>query len=93
MRRFIVGGYTLEVKMLTYIAVVLTLILITQVIRVTQNGISLYRQNKAINEELNRLSGVTDEDLEIQKKAYRLIVSFFENIKVDKKDENRVSFL
>ena len=79
--------------MLTYIAVVLTLILITQVIRVTQNGISLYRQNKAIDKELNRLGGVTDEDLEIQKKAYRLIVSFFENIKVDKKEENRVSLL
>ena len=79
--------------MLTYIAVVLTLILITQVIRVTQNGISLYRQNKAIDKELNRLGGVTDEDLETQKKAYRLIVSLFENIKVDKEDENRVSLL
>lgn len=89
--------------MLTYIAVVLTLILITQVIRATQNGISLYRQNKAIDKELNRLGGVTDEDLEIQKKAYRLIVNFFENTsafdlttikqKVEKKDENRVFFL
>jgi len=79
--------------MLTYIAVVLTLILITQVVRVTQNGISLYRQNKAIDKELNRIGTVTDEDLETQKKAYRFIVSFFENTKVDKKDENKVSLL
>lgn len=79
--------------MLLYISIILSLILVTQVIRITQNGINLYRQNKAIDKELNRLGGVTNEDLKIQKKAHRLIVNFFENIKVDKKDENRVSFL
>lgn len=83
MRRFIVGGYILEVKMLTYIMILLTLILVTQIIRITQNGINLHRQNNAIDKELNRLGMVTDEDLEIQKKAYRLIVDFFENIKED----------
>lgn len=64
--------------MLTYIAVVLTLILITQVVRVTQNGINLYRQNKAIEKELAGLD-ITNEDLATQRKAYRLAVKFFEN--------------
>lgn len=64
--------------MLVYISIIITLILITQVIRVTQNGISLYRQNKAIEKELAGLD-ITNEDLATQRKAYRLAVKFFEN--------------
>ncbi len=60
--------------MLLYIAIILSLILVTQIIRVTQNGINLYRNSKIVDREVERLGGVSNEDLETQKEAYRLIV-------------------
>ena len=63
--------------MLIYIAIILTLILVTQIIRVTQNGINLYRNSKIVDREVERLGGVSNEDLETQKEAYRLIVKHF----------------
>lgn len=63
--------------MLLYIAIILSLILVTQVIRVTQNGINLYRNSKIVDREVERLGGVSNEDLETQKEAYRLIVRHF----------------
>ena len=58
-----------------YLAIITTVLVLTQVIRVVQNTISLHKQSKAINAELNRLGKVEDEDIETQKEAYRLIVS------------------
>lgn len=63
--------------MLLYIAIILSLILVTQIIRVTQNGINLYRNSKIVDREVERLGGVSNEDLETQKEAYRLIVKHF----------------
>lgn len=63
--------------MLLYIAIILSLILVTQIIRVTQNGINLYRNSKIVDREIERLGGVSNEDLETQKEAYRLIVRYF----------------
>lgn len=63
--------------MLLYISIILSLILVTQIIRVTQNGINLYRNSKIVDREVERLGGVSNEDLETQKEAYRLIVRHF----------------
>lgn len=63
--------------MLLYIAIILSLILVTQIIRVIQNGINLYRNSKIVDREVERLGGVSNEDLETQKEAYRLIVRHF----------------
>ena len=72
--------------MLLYIAIILSLILVTQIIRVTQNGINLYRNSKIVDREVERLGGVSNEDLEIQKKAYRLIVNYLS--KEENNDKN-----
>ena len=63
--------------MLLYIAIILSLILVTQIIRETPNCINLYRNSKIVDREVERLGGVSNEDLETQKEAYRLIVRHF----------------
>ena len=58
----------------TYLAIITTVLVVTQVIRVTQNAIQLRRQVK----QLSHLEDVTNEDLRTQKKAYTLIVDYLE---------------
>ena len=58
----------------TYLAIITTVLVITQVIRVVQNTIQLYRQGKVVAKTLSGVSDITEEDLQVQKEAYRLIV-------------------
>lgn len=58
----------------TYLAIITTVLVVTQVIRVTQNAIQLRRQVK----QLSHIEDVTNEDLRTQKKAYTLIVDYLE---------------
>lgn len=46
-----------------YLIVMTTVLVATQIIRVTQNTIQLVRQNKMIKKETDRLGDVTDEDM------------------------------
>lgn len=48
-----------------------------EVVRIIQNALSLHRQNKAIDIALNGIE-ISDEDIEMQRKAYRLIVERLE---------------
>ena len=64
-------------EMTTYLTIMVTVLIITQIIRLIQNAVHLSRQNKAIKKELNGLD-VTNEDLNMQRKAYRLIVEALE---------------
>ena len=59
-----------------YLVVITTVLVITQVIRITQNAISLYRQKIEFKKNLGELAEweVKKEDFEMQKRAYRLIV-------------------
>ena len=66
----------------TYLAIITTLLVITQIIRVSQNHISLKRQEKAIKDNCDWINDVDlkREDIEAQRDAYRLIVDYFSNI-------------
>lgn len=67
----------------TYLAIITTVLVLTQIIRVTQNAITLRRQNvlfKKQCEEVRDLE-IMKEDFEIQRKAYKLIVEHFEEKK------------
>ena len=59
-----------------YLAIISTVLVITQVIRVTQNAISLHRQNTLYDRQLKELKDLElkKDDFEMQKRAYRLIV-------------------
>lgn len=59
-----------------YLVIITTVLVITQVIRVTQNAINLHRQNTLYKKQLKEFvdMDVHKEDFEMQKKAYKLIV-------------------
>lgn len=46
-----------------YLAVITTALVATQIIRLVQNTISLYRQNKVIKAQLDELGELTDDDI------------------------------
>ena len=65
--------------MIVYLVIITTVLVITQFVRVVQNGINLKRQNKSLDAQLKQLDEVTNEDLKIQKEANRLIVEYLKS--------------
>ena len=67
----------------TYLAIITTVLVITQIIRVFQNTIQLRRQKTLFKAQLKELADMelTEKDFETQRKAYRLAVEFFEQRK------------
>lgn len=59
----------------TYLTIMVTVLVVTQLIRITQNAIQLHLQNKKINKELPFLKNyyVTDYDLRIQKEVFMML--------------------
>lgn len=70
-----------------YLEIITTVLVATQVIRLIQNTVNLYRQNKLIKAQLAQIDDVTDKDFEMQRKAYRYIVEFFEK-EMEREDED-----
>lgn len=62
-----------------YLTIMVTILVITQVVRITQNTIQLHRQNILFKEQLSQLKDVTQEDFDKQKKAYSLAIEYFES--------------
>lgn len=60
----------------TYLAIITTVLVVTQIIRVVQNAIQLRRQYASIKQKIDQLPDVTEEDNDLQKKAYQLIVEY-----------------
>ena len=65
----------------TYLAIITTVLVITQIVRIIQNAVQLHRQNVLFKEELGQLANCnpTEQDFENQRKAYRLIVNYLEH--------------
>ena len=64
----------------TYLAIITTVLVVTQIIRLIQNAVQLHRQNALFKKQLKDLADMelTEKDFEAQKKAYRLIVEYLE---------------
>lgn len=64
----------------TYLAIITTVLVITQIVRLIQNAVQLHRQNVLLKEQLGHLADCnpTKQDFENQRKAYRLIVDYLE---------------
>lgn len=64
----------------TYLAIITTVLVITQIVRLIQNAVQLHRQNILFKEQLGHLADCnpTEQDFENQRKAYRLIVDYLE---------------
>lgn len=59
----------------TYLAIMTTVLVATQIIRITQNHISLFRQEKKIKETCDWIkdNDVSERDFEIQRKVFYLL--------------------
>lgn len=66
--------------MTIYLAIITTVLVVTQIIRLIQNAVQLHRQNVLFKKQLGDLADMelTEKDFEAQKKAYRLIVEYLE---------------
>lgn len=64
----------------TYLTIITTVLVITQIIRVTQNAIQTHRQNVLFKKECESLREIEiqKEDFDLQRKAYQLIVEYLE---------------
>ena len=69
----------------TYLTIITTALVLTQIIRITQNHISLRRQNKLYKGQMEELLDIDirKEDFETQRKAYKLIIEKLEGEKIN----------
>lgn len=68
-----------DCRMNTYLTIMVTILVLTQIVRIIQNTIQLRRQYKLFQAQLGQLDDITQEDLDMQRRAYRLIVDHFEH--------------
>ena len=59
----------------TYLTIMVTVLVATQIIRVTQNHFSLRRQNKEFDENLQWIkeNDISPRDFEVQRKVFYLL--------------------
>ena len=64
----------------TYLAIITTVLVITQIVRLIQNAAQLHRQNVLFKKQLGQLANCnpTEQDFENQRKAYQMIVGYLE---------------
>ena len=62
-----------------YLTMMVTVLVFTQIVRIVQNTIQLRRQYKLFQAQLGQLDNITQEDLDMQRRAHRLIVDHFEH--------------
>ena len=64
-----------------YLAIITTVLVVTQIIRLIQNAVQLHRQNVLFKKQLGDLADMelTEKDFDTQRKAYRLIVAYLEH--------------
>lgn len=65
----------------TYLAIITTVLVISQIIRCVQNAVQLRRQKVLFEKQLGSLADMelTERDFETQRKAYRLMVEYLEH--------------
>lgn len=58
-----------------YLTIITTVLVLTQIIRITQNTIQLRRQKKLFEAELGQIKDITPDDLDMQIAVYRMLYS------------------
>ena len=61
--------------MTTYLTIITTTLVLTQIIRITQNHISLFRQEKKIKKKIGRIkdNDISERDFEIQRQVFYIL--------------------
>lgn len=73
-----------------YLTVITTILVATQVVRITQNTISLHRQNRIIKAQLDELGELTDKDIQRKVTIDKLLVELLPKIAAKYEGENDV---
>ena len=73
----------------TYLVIIKTVLVITQVIRLIQNTVSLSKQTKLIKAQLDELDEVTDRDIKRRVTVDKLLVETLPLILEKYKEENK----
>ena len=76
--------------MTTYLTIITTVLILTQIIRITQNHISLRRQNVLYKKQLGELAEleIRKADFENQRKFYKLAIEKMERELLKETDGN-----
>lgn len=61
-----------------YLIIMVTVLVATQVIRITQNAIQLYRQNKVIKRQLKDVEDITSFDIQRQRLMQEYVIAYIE---------------
>ena len=72
----------------TYLTIMVTVLVATQVIRITQNAIQLHRQNEMIKRQLKDVEEVTSLDIFRQRRAYDLVIAYLERKLLEMESED-----
>lgn len=77
----------------TYLTIMVTILVATQIIRITQNAIQLYRQEKAIAKDLAWIkdNDISERDFDVQRDCFYLLRDYLEremNINYGATDED-----
>ena len=61
--------------MTTYLTIITTVLVLTQIIRITQNHISLFRQEKKIKKTVGWLkdNDISERDFEVQRQVFYML--------------------
>ena len=69
----------------TYLTIMVTVLVITQVIRITQNHINLCRTEKAVKRDIDWINEreITKEDFDVQREAFCLLRDYLKQQKLN----------
>lgn len=71
-----------------YLIIMVTVLVATQVIRITQNTIQLYRQNKVIKRQLKDVEDITSFDIHRQRLMQEYVIAYLKKALEVDHDEN-----
>ena len=71
---------------MTYLTIITTALVITQIIRLIQNATQLSKQNKLIKAQLKDVEDITNFDIQRQRKMHDLVIAYLEQ-KIGGKDD------
>lgn len=64
--------------MTTYLTIITTALVVTQIIRLVQNAKQLKRQHEAIERQLKDVEDITTFDIQRQRKMHDLVIAYLE---------------
>lgn len=62
----------------TYLTIMVTVLVATQLIRITQNAVQLHRQKKVFEKQMEGIEDITNFDIHRQRRVNELVIAYLE---------------